>query len=119
VATYRQTVLTAFQQVEDALVATRNYSQQILRQQEAVRSSQQFFDLEMQRYQSGIDPFVNVLTAQNTLLGDQLTLNTLQVQQMMSAVQLVQALGGGWDRSQLPTPSQVTHTTKTDYKMER
>lgn len=119
VATYRQTVLTAFQQVEDALVATRNYSQQILRQQEAVRSSQQFFDLEMQRYQSGIDPFVSVLTAQNTLLSDQITLNTLQVQQMMSAVQLVQALGGGWDRSQLPTPSQVTHTSKTDYTIER
>lgn len=118
VATYRQTVLTAFQQVEDALVATRNYSQQILRQQEAVRSSQQFFDLEMQRYQSGIDPFVNVLTAQNTLLADQITLNTLQVQQMMSAVQLVQALGGGWDRSQLPTPSQVTHTSKTDYTLQ-
>ncbi|MFP5235845.1 MAG: efflux transporter outer membrane subunit [Acidobacteriota bacterium] len=118
VATYRQTVLTAFQQVEDALVATRNYSQQILAQQEAVQSSQQFFDLEMQRYQSGIDPFVNVLTAQTTLLSDQINLNSLQVQQMMSVVQLVEALGGGWDQSQLPTPSQVTHTSKADYSMQ-
>lgn len=119
VATYRQIVLTAFQQVEDSLVATRNYSQQILAQQEAVRSAQQFYDLEMQRYQSGVDPFVNVLTAQTALLSDQISLNTLQVEQMMSAVQLVEALGGGWDRSQLPTPSQVTHTKKADYSMDR
>lgn len=119
VASYRQSVLTAFQQVEDGLAATRIYSQQILQQQEAVQSSQQFLDLEMQRYQSGIDPFVNVLTAQNTLLSDQVTLNTLHVQQMMSAVQLIEALGGGWDRSQLPMPSQVTHTSKTDYSMQR
>lgn len=119
VATYRQTVLTAFQQVEDALVATRNYSQQILAQQQAVGSAQQFYDLEMQRYQSGVDPFVNVLTAQTALLSDQISLNTLQVEQMMSAVQLVEALGGGWDRSQLPTPSQVTHTKKADYSMDR
>jgi NodT family efflux transporter outer membrane factor (OMF) lipoprotein len=106
-ATYRQTVLTAFQQVEDSLAATRVYSQQILAQQEAVKSAQQFLDLEMDRYQSGVDPFVNVLTAQTTVLSDQLTLNTLQVQEMLSAVQLVQALGGGWDRSQLPTPQQA------------
>ncbi len=118
-ATYRQSVLTAFQQSEDALVATRNYSQQIRAQQEAVNSSQQFYDLEMQRYQSGVDPFVNVLTAQTTLLSNQIALNSLQVEQMTSAVQLVQALGGGWDRSQLPTPSQVTKTSKADYTIQR
>ena len=83
-ATYRQTVLTAFQQVEDALAATRVYSQQILAQQEAVKSAQQFLDLEMQRYQSGVDPYVNVVTAQTTLFNDQVTLNTLQVEEMMS-----------------------------------
>lgn len=106
-ATYRQTVLIAFQQVEDSLAGTRIYSQQILAQEEAVKSAQQFLDLEMQRYKSGIDPFVNVLTAQTTLLSDQVTLNSLQVSQMLSAVQLVQALGGGWDRTQLPTPKEM------------
>lgn len=119
VATYRQTVLSAFQQVEDALAATRVYSQQILDQQEAVKSSQEFLDLEMQRYKSGVDPFVNVLTAQNTLFSTQVQLNTLQVEQMMAAVQLVQSLGGGWDRSQLPTPAQVgAKTTNADYAIQ-
>ena len=70
----RQTVLGAFQQVEDAMAATRGLSQQILAQQEAVKAAQQFLDLEMQRYQSGVDPFVDVVTAQNTLLGDQVTI---------------------------------------------
>jgi len=107
VATYKQTVLTAFQQVEDSLSATRIYSQQISAQQEAVKSARTFLDLEMQRYQSGVDPFVNVVTAQTTLLGDEEQLNSLQVSQMLSTVQLVQALGGGWDVSQLPTPQQA------------
>ncbi|MFZ0632451.1 MAG: efflux transporter outer membrane subunit [Acidobacteriaceae bacterium] len=106
-ASYRQTALTAFQQVEDDLAATRVYSQQILQQQDAVNSAQQFLDLETQRYQTGVDPYVDVVTAQTTLLGDQQTLNSLQVSQMISAVELVQALGGGWDVSQLPTPAQT------------
>jgi NodT family efflux transporter outer membrane factor (OMF) lipoprotein len=120
VATYRETVLTAFQQVEDALAGTRIYSQQILRQQEAVASAQQYLDMEMQRYNTGVDPYVDVVLAQTTLLSDQQTLNSLQVEEMISAVELVQALGGGWDRSQLPTPSQVsTKPAKTDYTMQR
>jgi NodT family efflux transporter outer membrane factor (OMF) lipoprotein len=119
-ATYRQTVLTAFQQVEDALVATRVYSQQIIKQQEAVKSSQEFLDLEQQRYNTGVDPYIDVITAQTTLLGNQETLNSLQVEEMMSAVQLVQALGGGWDRSQLPTPAQVTAKVPgADYSIQR
>jgi NodT family efflux transporter outer membrane factor (OMF) lipoprotein len=119
VATYRQAVLTAFQQVEDAMVATRVYSQQILRQQEAVKSSQEFLDLEMKRYNTGVDPYVDVVTAQTTLLGNQETLNSLQVEEMLSAVELVQALGGGWDRSQLPTPAQVgAHVPNSDYSMQ-
>jgi len=106
-ASYRQTSLTAFQQVEDALAGTRIYSQQILHQQDAVRAAQEFLDLETQRYSIGVDPYVDVVTAQTTLLSDQQTLNSLQVSEMIAAVQLVQALGGGWDNSQLPTPSQA------------
>ena len=120
VANYRQSVLTAFQQVEDALSATRVYSQQIAAQRDAVKSAHEFLDLEMQRYQSGVDPYVNVLTAQTTVLNDEVTLNSLQVEEMLSAVQLVQALGGGWDRSQLPTPQQVgAKVPNSDYTMQK
>ncbi|HZP07374.1 MAG TPA: efflux transporter outer membrane subunit [Terracidiphilus sp.] len=120
VASYRQTVLTAFQQVEDALSATRIYSQQILRQQEAVESAQQYLDMEMERYNTGVDPYVDVVLAQTTLLNDQVTLNTLHVEEMIASVQLVDALGGGWDRSQLPTPSQAgAKTANADYTMQR
>ena len=119
-ASYRQTVLTAFQQVEDGLSSTRNYSQQILAVQEAVKSAQQFLDLETERYNSGVDPYIDVVQAQTTLLGDQQQLNSLQVEEMMSAVQLVQALGGGWDRSQLPTPAQVSaKVPKSDYQLQQ
>ncbi len=107
-AAYRQFVLTAFQQVEDSLAEVRILSQQIQRQQEAVNSSQKFLKLEMGRYNSGIDPYIDVVTAQITLLSNQLSLASLQVQQMTASVQLIEALGGGWDSSQLPTPMQVT-----------
>ncbi len=119
-ASYRQTSLTAFQQVEDALVATRNYSQQILAEQEAVKDSQQYLDMEMQRYQTGVDPYVDVTIAQTTLLSDQQVLNTLQVSDMISSVQLVQALGGGWDDTQLPTPAQAGRQPPASvYKMQK
>jgi NodT family efflux transporter outer membrane factor (OMF) lipoprotein len=108
VAGYRQTVLTAFQQVEDYLAAERILSAQTDKQKDAVASAQQFYDLEYDRYQTGIDPFVDVLTAQNTLLGDQQSLVTLQTQRMTSEVQLIVALGGGWDLSELPSPAQVS-----------
>ena len=108
VAGYRQTVLTAFQQVEDELAAERILSEETEKQKQAVGSAQQFFDLEFDRYQTGIDPYIDVLTAQNTLLGDQQTLVNLQTQRMTSEVQLIIALGGGWESSDLPTPAQVT-----------
>jgi NodT family efflux transporter outer membrane factor (OMF) lipoprotein len=108
VAAYRQTVLTAFQQVEDYLVAVKNYSGQIQQEQQAVASAQKAVDLELGRYQTGIDPYINVVTLQSTLLADQQSLTSLQISQMTASVELIQALGGGWDTSQLPTPKQVT-----------
>jgi NodT family efflux transporter outer membrane factor (OMF) lipoprotein len=108
-AVYRQTVLTAFQQVEDALAGLRILSQQVVREQEAVRSSEEFLRLELGRYETGIDPYLNVVIAQTTLLSNQQILVATQVSEMTSAVQLILSLGGGWDRSQLPTPEQVTH----------
>jgi NodT family efflux transporter outer membrane factor (OMF) lipoprotein len=107
-ASYRQTVLTAFQQVEDSLAEVRILSKEIQQEQQAVDSAQTFLNLEQARYDTGVDPYINVLIAQTTVLTDQQTLNGLQVQRMTSSVALVEALGGGWDRSQLPTTQQVT-----------
>ena len=101
-------MLIAFQQVEDALAAVRILSQQIRHQQEAVDSAQMFLKLESGRYETGIDPYIDVIIAQTTLLSNQQSLTNLQVQEMTASVQLIESLGGGWDRSQLPTPAQVT-----------
>ncbi|MGA7474680.1 MAG: TolC family protein [Candidatus Sulfotelmatobacter sp.] len=101
-------MLTAFQRVEDGLAEVRILSKEIQREQQAVNSAQTYLKLEQARYETGIDPYVDVLIAQTTVLADQQTLNALQVEQMTYAVALVQALGGGWDSSQLPSPSQVT-----------
>ena len=108
VATYRQTVLTAFQQVEDYIATVRVLSQQIERQRAAVAAAQKFLDIATSRYQTGIDPYLNVITAQTTLLSDQQTEVTLRVNEMTAVVQLIQALGGGWDLDQLPSPDAVT-----------
>ena len=117
---YRQITLTAFQQVEDSLAATRVYSQQILREQEAVKAAQDYLSLELDRYNIGVDPYVDVVIAQTTLLSDQVALNNLEVEEMTSTVQLVQALGGGWDRTQLPTPEQTgAKTTSADYQIQQ
>jgi outer membrane protein TolC len=100
-------VLAAFQQVEDGLAEVRILSTEIQQQQQAVNLSQTYLKLEQARYENGIDPYVDVLIAQTTLLSNQQTLNSIQVEQMAYAVALVEALGGGWDRSQLPSPQQV------------
>ncbi len=108
VAAYKQTVLTAFQQVEDYIATLRVLSQQISQQQAAVEAAQRYLDIATSRYQTGLDPYLNVLSAQTILLSDQQTEVTLRVSEMTAAVQLVQALGGGWQVGQLPAPAQVT-----------
>jgi NodT family efflux transporter outer membrane factor (OMF) lipoprotein len=119
-AAYRQTVLGAFQQVEDYLAQVRIYSQQVEREQDAVKSAQQFLDLELVRYETGVDPYFDVLTAQTTLLTDQENVATAQIEEMVGAVELVQALGGGWDQGDLPGPSQVaSKPSGDDYKQQK
>jgi NodT family efflux transporter outer membrane factor (OMF) lipoprotein len=120
VASYRQTVLTAFQQVEDYLAAVRILSQQMQQQQAAAQSAQRFVDLETSRYETGVDPYIDVVTAQNTLLADQETLTTLRTEEMTNSVQLIEALGGGWDTTQLPTPADVSKKlTRADTTMQK
>ena len=108
VANYRQTVLTAFQQVEDYVATLRVTSQQIQQEDAAVKSAQRYLDLATSRYETGLDPYLNVVSAQTTLLNDQQIQVTLRTSEMTAAVQLVQALGGGWDVTQLPAASKVT-----------
>jgi NodT family efflux transporter outer membrane factor (OMF) lipoprotein len=108
VASYRQTVLAAFQQVEDALAAERILSTQIGQQQQAAATAQKLVELETARYETGVDPYIDVVTTQQALLADRQALAMLHTQAMTASVQLIEALGGGWDNSQLPTPEQVT-----------
>lgn len=96
VANYRQTVLTAFQEVEDNLAALRILTKELDQQNEAVASAQRSLDLATERYKAGIDSYLNVLTAQTTLLNNQRTAVNLQMQQMTASVQLIKALGGGF-----------------------
>jgi NodT family efflux transporter outer membrane factor (OMF) lipoprotein len=102
VAQYRQTVLAAFQGVEDNLAALRILRVQIQQQSVAVKSSLAYLNLATYRYKLGIDSYLNVITAQTTLLSNSQTLVNLYTQQMMDAVTLVEDLGGGWDTKDLP-----------------
>jgi NodT family efflux transporter outer membrane factor (OMF) lipoprotein len=106
-AAYRETVLTAFQQTEDYLAAERYLGQQRGEQQDAIAAAQRYYDLSNVRYKTGVDTYLNVFTAETSLLGNQQTAINLYVQQLTSSVQLIEALGGGWDASQLPSEKAV------------
>ncbi len=107
VATYRQTVLTAFQQVEDNLASLRILSQELRQQDLAVTFSQRYVNLATDRYRLGLDPYLDVITAQTSLFSNQQTAVTLRLQQLTASVQLIEGLGGGWDASQLPTSGDI------------
>ena len=102
VASYRQTVLTGFQQVEDQLAALRVLQQEAGVQATAVQSAQRSLDLSNTRYEGGVTSYLEVITAQNAALSDEVTAVNILGRRMASAVQLIEALGGGWDRSSLP-----------------
>jgi outer membrane protein TolC len=92
-------VLTAFQEVEDNLSTLRILSQELQQQNAAVKSSQRYLTLADARYQSGLDSYLDVITAQITLLTNQRMAMNLQMEQLTASVQLIKALGGGWDVS--------------------
>ncbi|PMS37616.1 efflux transporter outer membrane subunit [Trinickia symbiotica] len=101
VATYRQAVLTAFQDVEDNLASQRILAQEIVVQRQAVASAQQALAIVTNEYKAGTVGYVNVLTAQTTAFTAEQKLATLAGQRMVSSVGLVKALGGGWNVAQL------------------
>src|ERR1700730_9193588 len=107
VANYKQVVLAAFQQTEDNLAALRLLTQEIEQEQETVASAQRFVDVASVRYKTGLDPYLNVFTAQAILLANRQAVIMLRVQQMTSSVQLIESLGGGWNVTQLATEQQV------------
>ena len=102
VAIYRQDVLTAFQDVEDNLAALRILSDEATQQGIANEAAQRSLDLTLIRYRGGITIYTEVITAQNALLADQRAAIGVRTRRMAASVLLVKALGGGWDRSQLP-----------------
>lgn len=107
VANYRQTVLTAFQQVEDNLAALRILAQVIEEQDAAIESAGRSLHEADARYKAGIDPYLNVISAETILLNDQQTEVSFRMQQMVASVQLIKALGGGWDAGQIPTAKEL------------
>ncbi len=107
VANYRQTVLTAFQQVEDNLATLRILTQVIEQQESAIESAERSLQVATVRYKAGLDPYLNVVAAQTALLSDQQTGVAFQVQRILASVQLIKALGGEWDASQLPSPKEL------------
>jgi NodT family efflux transporter outer membrane factor (OMF) lipoprotein len=107
IANYRQDVLTAFQQVEDDLAGLRILEQEYQEQDTAVKAAQNTLKIATDRYKLGLDPYLNVITAETALLGNRQTEVTLRMQQMQSSVQLIEALGGGWNANQLPTAASM------------
>jgi NodT family efflux transporter outer membrane factor (OMF) lipoprotein len=102
VANYRETVLTGFQQVEDNLAALRILENEAQVQERAVVAAQKYLELANTRYTGGVTSYLEVTTAQSAALSDELTAVNILGRRMVDAVTLVQALGGGWDRSSLP-----------------
>jgi NodT family efflux transporter outer membrane factor (OMF) lipoprotein len=111
VAGYQQTVLTAFQEVEDELASLRYLAEEAVAQQEAVVAAQQSLSLELDRYRAGTDSYLNVITTQTILLSDQQTAVAILQRRMSAAVGLIKALGGGWDVSELPDADSLRSLT--------
>jgi outer membrane protein, multidrug efflux system len=113
VANYRQSVLTAFQQVEDGISNLSTLAQALTTQAAAVEDARRALEIANNRYVGGVTTYLDVITAQTTLLNNQRLQTQLLGQQMVSSVYLVKALGGGWDSSQVqneqvhPQPGQI------------
>ena len=107
VANYRQTVLTAFQQVEDELVAVRLLTQQLVVQQKAVKDARQAVTVYLNQFQAGTTAFTTVVTAEVLLLADEEAELTIRQDLFLASVSLIEALGGGWDTTLLPTQTEM------------
>jgi NodT family efflux transporter outer membrane factor (OMF) lipoprotein len=111
VANYRQTALTAFQQVEDQLAALRILEQETAKVQETVRAADRALTVSTAQYKAGTTDYLTVITSQATLLNAQRTAVDLMTRRLVSSVSLIQAIGGGWDASELPSPASLKSGT--------
>lgn len=106
-AAYRQTVLTAFQQVEDSLVEQRVLAEEDAIIARAVVAAQQSLDIATIQYRGGLTNYLQVISAQTSLLQNQRSAVDVVTRRLLAGVALIQALGGGWDASQLPSAADV------------
>ena len=106
-AAYRQAVLSAFQGVEDNLAALRILEDEARQENLAVESAERSLSLATERYKGGVDTYLDVITAEATTLTNESAAVDILTRRMTAAVALVQALGGGWDTSQLPAAKEL------------
>ena len=107
VASYRQTVLSAFQEVEDNLAALRILAEEAIAQYEAVKAAEEAVRLTTNQYQAGTVSYLDVVVSQTAALNNQRSAVDIQGRRITAAVLLVKALGGGWSASELPTPKEL------------
>jgi len=107
VANYRQTVLTAFEQVEDNLAAIRLYEQQLVLERAAIKDARTAVNVYLNQFQAGTVAFTTVVTAEITLLAYEVTEVNIRQNLFLASVSLIEALGGGWDATLLPTQSDL------------
>ncbi|MEJ0051269.1 MAG: efflux transporter outer membrane subunit [Methylovirgula sp.] len=108
IASYRQTVLTAFDQVEDELAALRILAKEAAKQVETVKAARQAVQIDLNQYQAGTVPFTTVVTGEATQLQDEENLLTTRQNLFIASVALIEALGGGWDASELPSLARLS-----------
>lgn len=113
VANYRQSVLAAFQQVEDNLAALRILEVEAAQEDAAVKAAEESLSLSLIQYQGGVNSYLQVITSQEAALQNESTAVSLLTRRMVAAVNLVQALGGGWNVSDLPSATDVAQKIPT------
>src|SRR5262249_32745063 len=106
IANYRQTVLTAFQQVEDNIAQLRILAEEAENTERAVKAAEQALDISTVQYRGGLTSYLQVITAQTSILQNQRTAVEIRTRRTVASVSLIQALGGGWD-AQLPSPEDL------------
>jgi NodT family efflux transporter outer membrane factor (OMF) lipoprotein len=119
VATYRETVLTAFQQVEDNLSGLRILQEESGAADATVKAAQQSLAIALNEYQAGTEDYLTVITAQATALTDETTAVNLRTREMTTSVLLIEALGGGWDVSKIPGRSGVADVPPAEKQIQK
>ena len=119
VANYRQTVLTAFQNVEDDLAGLRILEQEAAAEDTAVKAAQQSLEVSTNQYKAGTADYLTVITAQATALSDEVTAVNIRTRRMTTSVLLVEALGGGWNASALPGRAGVADVPQAQTEIDK